>query len=154
METVHNRPVRAVLYLRVAQASQPHPEAIARQRLACEQRAAEIGAVVVAEYLDVGSGMDAQRPELQRILTEIKEHQHDEDRAVAYFITFDHARIARDMHVYVDVVWRIEDAGARLEVASVPHVEQSNHWSFAAHMTAIGERQHEDTSMEKEGVGE
>src|SRR5712691_2148266 len=111
MEIVNSKPIHAVLYLRVATARQEDPEAITRQRLACEQRAAELGAVVVAEYVDAGSGLDAQQPQLQRMLTELDEHCDDPEQAISYVITADHARIARAMSLYASVAWRIEDVG-------------------------------------------
>jgi DNA invertase Pin-like site-specific DNA recombinase len=105
--------------------------------------------VIVAEYVDTGSGLDAERPELQRMLAELDERYDDPDRAIAYVIASDHARIARAMSVYANVAWRIEDAGALLEIASTPLSEQPPHGSPAARIAAIAERQH-DAHIEKE----
>jgi DNA invertase Pin-like site-specific DNA recombinase len=146
---MQSQPIRAVLYLRVATARQENPEAIARQRHACEQRAAELGAVIVAEYVDTGSGLDAERQELQRMLTELDERCDDPEQAISYVIAADHARIARAMSLYASVAWRIEDAGALLGIASTPLSEQPPHGSPAARIAAIAERQH-GAHIEKE----
>jgi DNA invertase Pin-like site-specific DNA recombinase len=97
---------KAVLYLRSAISSDA---AIAGQRQACQRRAHQLGATTVAEYVDVGSGLNADRPGLQRLLADLRARED-----VAFVITADHARIARSLLVYAEVTAAIEHAGARL----------------------------------------
>ncbi|SRR6266702_2753151 len=116
---------RAVLYLRTATgANQADTErSIVAQQHACLQRANELGATVIHEFVDVASGMTADRPDLRKLLAELQACQGDPARAITLVIAYDHARIARNMHTYAQVVWNIEQAGARLVIASAPLVE-------------------------------
>jgi hypothetical protein len=113
--------LRAVLYLRTAGARRIDREsAIVAQQHACQRRANELGATVVGEFVDFGSGLIIERPELQRMLAELKERCGRADECITYVIAYDHARIARDMRLYAHVAWDIEQAGAQLIVASTP----------------------------------
>jgi DNA invertase Pin-like site-specific DNA recombinase len=74
--------------------------------------------MVVGEYFDRGRRVDPeQRPELSRLLAELRE------RPVAYVVTFDSARIAQNVHHFACVAWRLGKSGTRLEIASEPHRE-------------------------------
>jgi hypothetical protein len=73
---------RAVVYLRVSTAEQAHGAdsnegySIPAQREACQRRAADLGAVVVAEYADSGeSAKTTARPQLQQMLTRLGDHK-------------------------------------------------------------------------------
>ena len=112
-------PKKAVFYLRVARDDGNQVQALAAQRHACQRRANELNLMVLGEYVDQGSGNiePEQRPGLSRLLAELQE------RPVAYVITFDAARIARKVHHYASVAWRLGKSGTRLEIASEPHRE-------------------------------
>ena len=109
--------VKALIYLRVAR-DEPPREAAARQRRVCERRAAELGLEVAGIYTDQGSGNSLSRPGLTTLLADLG-HRDD----VTYVLTFDHGRIALKLGDYSKVAWAISKAGARLEIASVPHCE-------------------------------
>src|SRR5437763_16016858 len=108
---------KALIYLRVARDESPQ-EAAARQRRACERRAAELGLEVAGIYADQGSGNSLSRPGLAALLDDL-----DRRDDATYVITFDHGRIALRIGDYSKVTWAISKAGARLEIASVPHRE-------------------------------
>lgn len=108
---------RAVLYLRSASARKADIDAaIPAKRHMCERRANELGARVISEYADIGdSGLTADRPQLQQMLRDLAELGD-----IAYVIAASHAAIATDMHAYSSIVWHVEQAGARLIIASTP----------------------------------
>ena len=90
---------RAVLYLRVSSPSQvntdydPEGISIPAQRLACQRKAAQIGAEVIDEYVEPGrSGtqMD-KRPSFQSMLGRIKQ-----DRDIDYVIVYKLSRLNRN----------------------------------------------------------
>ncbi|WP_103336943.1 recombinase family protein [Amycolatopsis sp. CA-126428] len=108
---------KALIYLRVAR-DEPPREAAARQRRACERRAAELGLEVAGIYTDRGSGNRLNRPGLAALLGDL-----DRRDDVAYVITFDHGRVALKIGDYSQLAWTISKAGARLEIASMPHRE-------------------------------
>ncbi|MGV9366287.1 recombinase family protein [Amycolatopsis sp. NPDC003731] len=108
---------KALIYLRVARDEPPH-EAAARQRRACERRAAELGLEVAGVYTDQGSGNSLSRPGLAALLDDL-----DRRDDVTYVIAFDHSRVALRIGDYSKVAWAISKAGARLEIASAPHRE-------------------------------
>jgi site-specific DNA recombinase len=69
----------AVIYLRVSTKEQAERGgdaegySIPAQREACTRKAADLGLVVVAEFIDAGeSARSAARPELQRMLTYLR----------------------------------------------------------------------------------
>jgi site-specific DNA recombinase len=82
---------RAVLYLRVSSAGQVNtdydPEGISlpAQRAACQKRAAELGAVIVGEYLDAGLSATTveKRPKFNAMMARIKA-EHDVDYVIVY----------------------------------------------------------------------
>jgi DNA invertase Pin-like site-specific DNA recombinase len=119
-----NQLPQAVLYLRSASTKQADRDmAIVAQQHNCLRRADELGARVVAEYIDLGSGLRAERPGLIALLAKLGEIQAESDQSPTYVIAYDHARIARDPQTYIRVVWAIEQTGATLIIASRPLVE-------------------------------
>jgi site-specific DNA recombinase len=145
MTTTNPQPPRAVIYLRAAKARQDTQSAIDAQRQACERRAADLGLTVVDEYIDYGSAHTfEQRPGLQMMLSDLKTR-----RDVRYVIACDHARIARNTYIYTQIVWAIEEAGARLEVANLElDVQQSE--PAQTTITDIAARQHRTDDQEEE----
>jgi DNA invertase Pin-like site-specific DNA recombinase len=105
---------RAVTYLRSVAPTRERRIAIDAQRYSCERRANELGAVVVGEYVDTGSGLTYDRVNLQCMLDHLAEND------VSYVIATEHTTIAHTMDIYVRIVWKIEQAGARLVIASTP----------------------------------
>jgi DNA invertase Pin-like site-specific DNA recombinase len=139
---------KAVLYMRVAQSRGGDQTAIAMQRHACERRAAELGLAIVAEYIDIGPGHGLEkRPMLRAMLSSLDAGD------IAYVIAYDHARIARTVQDYTDVVWQIDMAGAQLEIASLPHEAQQLPGSMNAYMAEIARRQRQATHQ-REGAAE
>jgi hypothetical protein len=115
---------RAVLYLRAASAKQDdRNQSIVAQQHVCRWRAHELNAEVIDEFVDFGSGMSGERPGLDAMLAKLTELQAEAGQLPMYVIARDHARIARDMQVYIRVTWAIERAGATLNIASVPIIE-------------------------------
>ena len=112
-------PRKAVIYLRVARDDKDRfARAIAAQRHACLRRVAELELQVVGEYADRGSGLSLKgRPNLTRLLAELK------GLGARYVITYGHAQISRDLQLYASIMWSIRKAGARLEIASLPHFD-------------------------------
>ncbi|SRR6266498_2413008 len=105
---------RAVTYLRFAVAdTDGHKEAVAKH--ICQRRANELGAIVVSVYTDIASGWTEDRKHLRRMLSDITESGE-----ITYVIVPDHPTIACNMHLYGRISWKIEQAGARLIVATVP----------------------------------
>ncbi len=107
---------RAVIYLRVSTVEQAHGAdstegySIPAQREACERKAADLGAVVVAEFADRGeSARTMSRPQLQKMLGLLHEH-----RDVDYVIVHKVDRLARNRADDVQIQLAIERAGARL----------------------------------------
>src|SRR5690348_9977955 len=89
---------RAAIYLRVSTAEQAHGDGAAEgysipaQRDACTRKAKDLGAIVVAEFVDRGeSARSAARPELQRMLARLAEHK-DVDFVIVHKID----RLARN----------------------------------------------------------
>lgn len=103
----------AVMYLRFSH--DPGGSRIAAARALCIRRANELGARVVAEYIDIGPDLTYDRNQLRLMLDDIA--PGDE---IDYVIVPDHAAIAKDMHVYTRVAWRIQQAKAKLVAASSP----------------------------------
>ena len=107
---------RAVLYLRVSTADQAHGDgasegySIPAQRDACTRRAQELGATVVAEFVDRGeSARSAARPQLQMMLARLAEHQD-----IDYVIVHKVDRLARNRADDVQIQVGIKKGGARL----------------------------------------
>jgi DNA invertase Pin-like site-specific DNA recombinase len=105
---------RAVTYLRFAVADPDgHKEAVAKHM--CQRRANELGAIVVSVYTDTASGWTDDRPQLRRMLSDLAETPE-----ISYVIVPEHSTIARNMQVYGRIVWKIQQAGAHLVVATIP----------------------------------
>ena len=107
---------RAVTYLRVSTAEQAHGAnsaegySIPAQREACNCKAADLGAEVVAEFADRGeSAKTTARPQLQQMLALLAEN-----KAVDYVIVHKVDRLARNRADDVQIQLAIERAGARL----------------------------------------
>ncbi|MCU1387843.1 MAG: recombinase family protein [Ilumatobacteraceae bacterium] len=107
---------RAVIYLRVSTNSQADTDfdaeglSIKAQRSECQQRAAELGAVIVQEYIDIGeSARSANRQELQRMLDRL-EARRDIDFVIVHKID----RLARNRLDDVSISLAIRKAGAIL----------------------------------------
>jgi DNA invertase Pin-like site-specific DNA recombinase len=69
----------------------------------------------VADYSDVSSGWTDQRKQLKCMLADLATASD-----ISYVIVPEHSMVARNMQVYARIVWKIEQAGARLIVASTP----------------------------------
>jgi DNA invertase Pin-like site-specific DNA recombinase len=114
-------PLRALLYLRCASARQADREqAIAAQHHQCTVRARELGADVVGEFTDFGSGLTMERPGLTHLLHALGRMHTGDDAPTTLVIAYDHFRVARDVRTYADIVRNIERAGASLITAETP----------------------------------
>ena len=114
---------QAVLYLLTASGKQADRDmAIVAQQHVCQWRAHELGATVVAEFMDFGSGLSIERPGLEALLVKLAELLAQDTGATIYVIAKDHARIARSVEAYSRVSWQIDQAGAVLNIASIPLV--------------------------------
>lgn len=103
---------RAVLYLRSARDDEPASN-IQRQRTACHAFARAHGLVVSREYVDVGSGVNDQRPGLTRLLDDLEQS----DASVV--IVWDMARLGRDPVVVANLLRTLSDLGVKvMEVSS------------------------------------
>ena len=107
---------RAVVYLRVSTAKQAHRNGEAEgyslpaQRQACAQRADNLGAVIVEEYIDAGnSARSADRPQLQAMLERLRSK-----RDIDYVIVHKVDRMARNVGDDVAINLTIRQAGAQL----------------------------------------
>ncbi len=107
--------MRAILYLRVSTKEQaemggdPEGYSIPAQREACQRKAASLGAVVVEEFVDRGeSARSANRPELQRLLTYVREHSVD------YIVVHKVDRLARSRADDVTINLALQAAGVSL----------------------------------------
>lgn len=105
---------RAVTYLRFADAD-ADGQRVALAKHICQRRANELGAIVVSVYTDIASGWTDDRPQLKRMLSDLAESSE-----ITYVIVPDHPTIARNMHLYGRIVWKIQQAGAHIVVATVP----------------------------------
>ncbi|MBE1500914.1 DNA invertase Pin-like site-specific DNA recombinase [Amycolatopsis lexingtonensis] len=95
---------------------------LARQRVACQQRANELNLQVLGEYVDHGGTAEpTDQPSLSKLLGDLATMKPN------YVITFDHDRIARKVARYASIAWTIAKSGSRLEIASAPHYEADEH---------------------------
>ncbi len=115
LEVAAEQPKRAVLYLRVSTSRQAtrNGEAegysIPAQRDACERKVADLGAVVVREFVDAGaSARSADRDGLQALLAYVCEG------GVDYVVVHKLDRLARDRADDVMILAKIQTAGATL----------------------------------------
>ena len=108
-------PLRAVSYVRVStldqarRGSEPEGLSIPAQREANRRRALEMGALVVAEFVERGrSGRSLERPELRRML------EYIQDRPVDFVIVHKIDRLARNRADDSAITKTIQGAGAHL----------------------------------------
>jgi DNA invertase Pin-like site-specific DNA recombinase len=114
----------ALLYLRAASGNQAErDQAIVAQQHICTQRAEELGAVVIGEFVDFGSGLSIDRPGLTGLVAKLDELQRTTDRLRAYVIAADHARLGRSVQAYSHVSYEIDRAGGLINIASVALAE-------------------------------
>jgi DNA invertase Pin-like site-specific DNA recombinase len=109
--------MNAILYIRVStvdqavRGDQPEGFSIPAQREACRRKAKSLKAVVIDEYVDRGeSARSADRPELQRLLTDLQNHK----KKIDYIIVHKVDRLARSLHDDVMIGLAIQKAGAQL----------------------------------------
>lgn len=117
---------RAVIYLRVANVEPPkygRPDT-ARQRTACQEAAAVLGADIVGEYIELGaSGTSTKRPMLSKLLDDVARNQD-----VDYVIVADMARWSRLRGLGQALNYQLASAGCELVVAdemSAPPIKVS-----------------------------
>ncbi len=108
-------PLRAVSYVRVStldqarRGAEPEGLSIPAQREANRRRALEMGALVVAEFVERGrSGRSIERPELQRML------EYIQDRPVDFVIVHKIDRLARNRADDAAITRTIQNTGAYL----------------------------------------
>lgn len=108
-------PLRAVSYVRVStldqarRGSEPEGLSIPAQREANRRHALEMGALVVAEFVERGrSGRSIERPELQRML------EYIQDRPVDFVIVHKIDRLARNRADDAAITRTIQNTGAYL----------------------------------------
>jgi DNA invertase Pin-like site-specific DNA recombinase len=101
---------RAVLYLRTGSRTPTNEvDRLAWQREVTSATARRLDAEVVAEYVDQGcSGMNPNRPDLQRLLAELPQLEP------AYVLIADRSRLARNAADHAALVRRIEQSDAAL----------------------------------------
>ncbi len=119
-------PKRAVSYIRVStreQAQRGGSEegfSLPAQREANKRKAQSMGALVVKEFADRGeSARSANRPELQKMLTYLKE-----DGGIDYVIVHKLDRLARNRADDVEINRAFEEAGVRL-VSTSENIDQT-----------------------------
>lgn len=106
---------RAVIYLRVSTREQAERGgeaegfSIPAQREACRRAAEALGAMAIEVFVDRGeSARSARRPELQRMLRYIREHD------VQYVVVHKLDRLARNLHDHVTIVAALDEVGVDL----------------------------------------
>lgn len=126
---------RAAIYLRVSTAAQatrgrePEGYSIPAQREACQAKASELDAEVVAEYVDRGeSAKTADRPELKALLTRL-----DAERDLDLVIVHKVDRLARNRYDDATITYALHEAG----VALVSVTENIDSTPVGAFMHAI-----------------
>ena len=107
---------RAAIYLRVSTAAQAtrgresEGYSIPAQREACEAKAAELDAEVIAEYVDRGeSAKTADRPELKALLARL-EDKRDLDVVIVHKVD----RLARNRYDDATITYALHEAGVEL----------------------------------------
>src|SRR5579872_6801217 len=106
----------AVVYLRVSsdgqmnKAHDPEGYSIPGQRESCQRHAEQLGARIVAEFVESGrSGTNTQRPALQDMLAKLP------GLRPTYVIFYDLSRVARDDFDALRLLREIEGNGSKLE---------------------------------------
>jgi site-specific DNA recombinase len=107
---------RAAIYLRVSTTAQatrgrePEGYSIPAQREACQAKAAELEAEVIAEYVDRGeSAKTADRPELKALLARLEE-KHDLDFVIVHKVD----RLARNRYDDATITYALHEANVEL----------------------------------------
>lgn len=115
LATTNQRTSQTVLYLRVStkeqaeRAGEQEGFSIPAQREACQRKAEQLGASVMAEFIDAGeSARSAARPELQRMLTYLAANP------TKYVIVHKVDRLARNRADDVEINLAIQKAGCTL----------------------------------------
>ncbi len=128
---------KAVIYLRVSTLDQARKGldmegySIPAQREACHQKAEELGAEVVREFVDRGeSAKFADRTELQAMLKFVHESK-DVDLAIFHRID----RLARNTRDYANMKYALLEDGVRL-VSVSEHIDDSASGKFMERMLA------------------
>lgn len=131
----------AFIYLRVSTTAQaekdldPEGYSIPAQREACRAKADSLGAAVVAEFVDRGeSARSADRPELQRMLRELKT-----SGGTDYVIVHKIDRLARNRFDDVMIGLEIRQAGSTLVSVSEPIDETPTGMLLHAVMSGFAE---------------
>ncbi len=124
-------PKRAVIYLRVSttrQASKGDAAegySIPQQREYCYRKAQELGAEVVEEFVDRGaSARSVDRPELQQMLSWLKDSRELEGNGADLVIVHKIDRLARNRADDVEIIAAIKQAGAEL-VSVSEHIDDT-----------------------------
>lgn len=109
-------PARALIYLRVSTKQQserdldPEGYSIPAQRDACTRKAENLGAVVVAEYIDLVSGTSSKkRPQFWNMVERVK-HERDVDYVIVHKLD----RFARNARDDANILFELQVAGAKL----------------------------------------
>ena len=109
----------AYLYVRVSTTKQvrtahdPEGLSLPAQREACTRHAESLGAQVASAYVEAGkSGTSMNRPELQRMLADVRKHRP------AYLVVYDLSRIARNERDTFVLIAELEAYGCKLESAT------------------------------------
>ncbi|HEY3611025.1 MAG TPA: recombinase family protein [Pseudonocardiaceae bacterium] len=115
---------QALLYLRTASGNQAErDQAMVAQQHICTRRAEELGAVVVGEWVDFGSGLSTERPGIADLLAKLGELRAAVPGRLCYVIAADHARLGRSVQAYSHVSYEIDRAGGLINIASVALAE-------------------------------
>lgn len=111
---------QALLYLRCGSGHQADRDrAIVAQQRVCTQRAEELGAVVVGEFMDFASGLNGERPGMTAMLARLRSLHEARQHQRIYVITADHARLGRSVQAYSHVSYEIDRGGGLINIASV-----------------------------------
>ena len=86
------------------------------------QRAAELGAEIVREFVEYGSARvsTAERPILQDML-----HFLDARRDIAHVVCFNQSRLAHTARSYVEIMQAVEATGADIAIAALPDLDET-----------------------------
>lgn len=149
--TTQGKPgARAVSYLRVSTQRQadtdydPEGFSIPAQRQLVERKAQDLGAEIVAEFVEAGgSGRTIQRKALQRMLAFLAEDGHVDYVIVAYI-----DRFARQLTDHVLLKVAIEKAGARL-VSATENIDDSDAGQLIAGVLAVVAQYQSDHNVGK-----
>src|SRR5579872_1032342 len=100
---------RAVAYVRAARVDGATPVQVEGQLLACHEIAERLGCRITCEYMDIGeSGLAAHRPELRKLLDELKEIRP------RYVIAADFSRLTRRLDQFAVLVEMVHSVGAEI----------------------------------------